>query len=207
MFYRWDLINFVASKIEAKNYLEIGVHFGECFERVKIKRKIGVDPSPLGKWADDGRIIKTTSDDFFANNRLHFDVVFVDGLHTREQAAADIRNAVKFLTPGGWVVVHDCSPQREEYQRQEAVPGALVWNGDVWKAIIDLRHDESLMVWTVNIDNGCAVIQRRQAHEQKQQPPPPCDDPAGLTFDWLKQWRVAALNLISPQTFQVMMYD
>ena len=56
---------------------------------------------------------KVTSDEFFARRapRLApFGVVFVDGLHTHEQAYRDVVNALAHLDDGGAVVVHDCSP-------------------------------------------------------------------------------------------------
>jgi hypothetical protein len=81
------IINYLADKIKAKKYLEIGVDQGFNFENIKIEHKVGVDP-----YSPYPGVIKETSDDFFKNNTEKFDIVLVDGLHHSDQVYKDIIN-------------------------------------------------------------------------------------------------------------------
>ena len=152
-FYRWDLIKFLNTKYNYKNYLEIGCDQDKLFKRINIKNKFGIDPVSGGN-------IRKTSDDFFSTNKTKFDLVFIDGLHEYEQVKKDILNSLKFLNPGGIVLVHDCLP---ESMSKQAVPRyRSIWNGDVWKAIVDLRCKENINIYTCNIDQGIGVIQNKK---------------------------------------------
>tara|TARA_X000001036_G_scaffold54964_1_gene44508 strand:- start:1428 stop:2105 length:678 start_codon:yes stop_codon:yes gene_type:complete len=152
-FYRWDLIKFLNTKYNYKNYLEIGCDQDKLFQRINIKNKFGIDPVSGGN-------IRKTSDDFFSTNKTKFDLVFIDGLHEYEQVKKDILNSLKFLNPGGIVLVHDCLP---ESMSKQAVPRyRSIWNGDVWKAIVDLRCKENINIYTCNIDQGIGVIQNKK---------------------------------------------
>ena len=42
---------------------------------------------------------------------------------------------------------------------KQAVPRyKMQWNGDVWKAIVDLRQNDNLEIYTCEIDQGIGVI-------------------------------------------------
>ena len=63
-----------------------------------------------------------------------------------------------FLNQDGIILVHDCLPTSISKQ---AVPRyRMSWNGDVWKAIVDLRQDENLKIYTLEIDQGIGVIKK-----------------------------------------------
>lgn len=57
----------------------------------------------------DNRIVKCkmTSDQFFANNNLMFNFVYIDGDHTALQTALDGLNAFKWLETGGIMAFDD----------------------------------------------------------------------------------------------------
>ena len=151
--YRWDLIDYLNNKYDFSSYLEIGCNDDELFSRVKIKNKIGIDPVIGGN-------MKITSDDFFLQNNLKFDCVFIDGLHIYDQVKRDILNSSKFLNENGFILVHDCLPKSLSSQ---AVPRyKLTWNGDVWKAIDDLRRDPNLEIFTCLADEGISIIQNKK---------------------------------------------
>ncbi len=59
---------------------------------------------------------RMTSDEFFATNDRHFDVIFVDGLHESEQVLKDVSAALDILNPNGFVFMHDCNPRFQEIQ-------------------------------------------------------------------------------------------
>ena len=152
-FYRWDLIDYLIKKNNYKNYLEIGCDKNQLFSKVNIDNKIGVDPVSGGN-------VRKTSDDFFKENKSSFDIVFIDGLHTYEQVKKDILNSVNCLLDEGIILVHDCMP---DSLGKQAVPRyKMQWNGDVWKAIVDLRQQENLEIYTCEIDQGIGVISKKK---------------------------------------------
>ena len=152
-FYRWDLIEYLIKKNNYKNYLEIGCDKNQLFSKVNINNKIGVDPVSGGN-------VRKTSDDFFTENKSSFDIVFIDGLHTYEQVKKDILNSVNCLLDEGIILVHDCMP---DSLGKQAVPRyKMQWNGDVWKAIVDLRQQENLEIYTCEIDQGIGVISKKK---------------------------------------------
>ena len=152
-FYRWDLIEYLIKKNNYKNYLEIGCDKNQLFSKVNIDNKIGVDPVSGGN-------VRKTSDYFFKENKSNFDIVFIDGLHTYEQVKKDILNSVNCLLDEGIILVHDCMP---DSLGKQAVPRyKMQWNGDVWKAIVDLRQQENLEIYTCEIDQGIAIIKKEK---------------------------------------------
>ena len=152
-FYRWDLIEYLIKKNNYTNYLEIGCDQNQLFSKVIIDNKIGVDPVSGGN-------IRKTSDDFFKENNDKFDIVFIDGLHTCEQVKKDILNSVNCLNVNGIILVHDCMP---DSLGKQAVPRyKMQWNGDVWKAIVDLRQKEDLDIYTCEMDQGIGIITKKK---------------------------------------------
>jgi hypothetical protein len=152
-FYRWDLIEYLIKKNNYKNYLEIGCDKNQLFSKVNINNKIGVDPVSGGN-------VRKTSDDFFKENKSSFDIVFIDGLHTYEQVKKDILNSVNCLLDEGIILVHDCMP---DSLGKQAVPRyKMQWNGDVWKAIVYLRQQENLEIYTCEIDQGIGIISKKK---------------------------------------------
>lgn len=152
-FYRWDLIEYLIKKNNYTNYLEIGCDQNQLFSKVIIDNKIGVDPVSGGN-------IRKTSDDFFKENNDKFDIVFIDGLHIYEQVKKDILNSVNCLNVNGIILVHDCMP---DSLGKQAVPRyKMQWNGDVWKAIVDLRQKEDLNIYTCEMDQGIGIITKKK---------------------------------------------
>ena len=152
-YFRWDLIEYLINKYKYSDYLEIGCDQDQLFSKVKIKNKTGVDPT-------NGGNIRKTSDEFFKENEKKFDIIFIDGLHTYNQVKKDILNSINCLKDEGIVLVHDCMP---DSLSKQAVPRyRMSWNGDVWKAIVDLRQNENLEIYTCKIDQGIGVIKKKR---------------------------------------------
>jgi len=152
-YFRWDLIEYLINKYKYSDYLEIGCDQDQLFSKVRIKNKTGVDPISGGN-------IRKTSDEFFRENKNKFDIIFIDGLHTYNQVKKDILNSISCLKDEGIVLVHDCMP---DSLSKQAVPRyRMSWNGDVWKAIVDLRQNEYLEIYTCKIDQGIGVIKKKR---------------------------------------------
>jgi hypothetical protein len=157
---RTDLLNHLIQRHNLKSYLEIGVQAPEInFNKIICPLKEGVDPDPNAK-----ATYQMTSDDFFYNfgNDYtdwpdEYDLVFIDGLHTAEQVKKDFENALKVLSPNGFIVLHDCNPEKEEHTIVPRPTKTGHWNGDVYKFAANLICKKV----TVDIDNGCLVYRNK----------------------------------------------
>ena len=147
------LLNYFINKYQYKTYLEIGCAKNECFDKIKIEHKFGCDPA-------SGGTHRMTSDEFFEQNKMTFDLVLVDGLHWCEQVLKDVNNSLNVLNENGLIVLHDCNPTSEDIG---AYPyrGTYSWTGDCWKALVHLRQRDDLDIATGDFDWGCGVVKRR----------------------------------------------
>ena len=151
--FRHNLIQYIIDKYNFLNYLEIGCDKNQTFSEINIKYKIGVDPI-------SGGTIRDTSDNFFNNNSMKFDIIFIDGLHEYSQVIKDIHNSLNILNDDGFILIHDCLPRTMAHQAVPRYRGS--WNGDVWKAIVELRTKKDLDILTCQIDFGIAVIRKKE---------------------------------------------
>jgi hypothetical protein len=187
---RTDVINLLRAKRDYQSYLQVGQGGREeNFDAIGCKIKIGVDPDR--KW---NAAFQMTSDEFFAQNKQTFDLIFIEGVHDADQVARDIANSLKNLNKGGSIVLHDFNPTTVEQQTVPRLPNQGDWKGDVWKAWVKLRatHDDLKMV-TINVDGGCGVITRGNQTKLKV--------PAELTYQGLDTNRKGWLNLIEVDDF------
>jgi hypothetical protein len=150
---RFDIIQWIIANNNYKSYLEIGCFSNELFDRILCKKKTGVDPISGGN-------LRMTSDDFFRSCNETFDCIFIDGLHTYSQVKKDIDNSLKFLNSEGIILLHDCLPNN--YLEQATPRGQYIWNGDVWKAIVECRINKNIDTYTCYADFGIGVILNRK---------------------------------------------
>lgn len=147
---RYEVIQHIINMNKYESYLEIGVEGSECFDKIKCTKKVGVDPA--------GATFTMTSDQFFAQNKDKFDVIFIDGLHTFEQAQKDLTNSIHALSKYGTIVMHDCLPATEREQSSTVLYGEP-WTGPVWKVFAWARQNIlDASMFTVNTDHGMGVI-------------------------------------------------
>ena len=190
---RFQIIHALVEQKRYRHYLEIGVNDGVCFFLARAPRKIAVDPCFRFRPAFVARsylrhpgnvfnrYFQIPSNEFFAQNKpllekRGLDLVFVDGLHTYEQAYADILNSLQYLREDGVILVHDCSPDNpysaasykefERYRENPPVDFIGAWCGDVWKAIGRLRIERpDLTVCTLDADFGVGVVLKRRCFD------------------------------------------
>lgn len=145
-----DLINYIAKKIKAEWYLEIGVSNGKNFNAINVANKRGVDPDP-----DSAATLKITSNDFWKGYPdAAADLIFIDGLHHSDQVYVDICNAFFMLEKGGVIVIHDCNPSEKSMTH---IPrDQKRWCGDVYKTISQIKSSK----FTLDFDFGCCVIRK-----------------------------------------------
>lgn len=203
-------------------YLEIGVSRGQAFQRISADVKIAVDPAfRLTERTRElanakGRVVEyfeTTSDAFFENEEALLeqhpvDVALIDGLHTYEQVVRDVENTVRHLKDDGVIFLHDCNPPFElagrraeswdEFMAQQSGPLKIgIWNGDVWKAIVELRSTRpDLLVGVLKCDQGVGFV--RKGSPESTLPYSP-EQVEALTYADLKADRARLLNLKPPR--------
>jgi hypothetical protein len=214
MFMRWDIINSLIRKFNYKTYLEIGQQKGQTFREIDITTKDGVDPKPKNTLGIDCKY-KMTSDQFFKeNNRKEktYDIIFIDGLHIKEQVIKDVNNSLSILNEGGTIILHDCKPETEYQQitssdalerkdrslaRGENSGG--VWTGDVWKAFLYLRiNNKNLQMYTVDTDCGCGIITLGKQVLYK----PDVSNEEMYTWEYFDKNKKEILNLITVDEFK-----
>jgi hypothetical protein len=195
MMTRTEILNTLASRYQYQSYLEIGVATGVNFHSVRCAYKVGVDPA-------DGvpATHKMTSDDFFAQNKDRFDLIFIDGLHESEQVNRDIDNSLTVLKEGGTIVLHDCNPLEERIQmlpKPTSEPECWgAWTGDVWKSIAQLRMCRpNLSVYVIDTDWGCGIV---RPGRQKLFPTAPREN---INWALLESHRNELLNLVKPDVW------
>lgn len=150
---RTDIINHLISITNAQAYLEIGSGHHICFKDINCPLKHDIEPNPSPQIDPT---YKMTSDEAFEIMRdAKYDIIFIDGIHHCDQTAKDVFNACIHLNPKGFIIIHDCLPEKEHEQHREAQ--ASSWTGDVWKFQAWLvRHFEN--VWTIPENWGCGII-------------------------------------------------
>jgi hypothetical protein len=198
---RTDLLNHLAEKHGLKRYLEIGVQVPELnFDKIICPYKVGVDPDPKAN-----ATICKTSDEYFRINsennsqfdeKYHkkFDLIFIDGLHTAEQVEKDYKNALNVLAPGGFIMLHDCNPEKEEHTIVPRPTPTGHWNGDVYKFASNIWTQVKA---TVDIDNGCCVVRPHASKVGFFTK----DYHSKVTWEYFDKNRQLCLNLISWDEF------
>jgi len=186
---RTDIINYLIKKYDYDTYLEIGVSKGKNFRAVDIRYKDGADPNFPCKF-------KMTSDKFFEQNKMFYNIIFIDGLHLENQVMKDINNSLSFITPNGVIVVHDCNPSNESNQTEVVT---RFWTGTVWKAWARQRITKpDLYMCVVDIDWGVGIIR-----PGKQEPLHLLGNYGldNLDYQFFDRNRKNLLNLISVEEF------
>ena len=143
---RIDVINFIVAWYDKHDYLEIGCRNDDCFREVKARNKIGVDP-------ERGGTHRMTSDAFFDTCDKCFDIIFIDGDHHHSQVQRDLENALTHLKGDGFIVMHDCLPPSESYEKLDLC-------GTAWRVFAKARERFGLQAVTANFDYGVGVIRR-----------------------------------------------
>ena len=149
---RLEIVSETIKKKKFSTYLEIGCFDNQLFNQINID-KTGVDPFKGGN-------IKLKSDQFFKINKKKYDCIFIDGLHTYEQVKKDIVNSINCVDENGIIFIHDCLPNN--VYEQNVPRSTYIWNGDVWKAIVEMRTKEDFQTYTINADYGIGVILKKK---------------------------------------------
>lgn len=220
------IINHLIHKFDYQTYLEIGTNNCYHFADVRIPQKFGVDPAPPSMnpvyRAFKDKIYRMTSDEFFArlDDDQLFDIIFIDGCLMEENIHTDILNALKHIRLDGTIVVHDCNPPHEFFQRDVKYyekhyneKNELIWNnkgytdtnwnGMTWKSIVRLIAEEGnqLEICVVDTDWGVGIIRHGTTDNQFHRDLLERTDENLYQYSTLVKYRRELLNLISVEEF------
>jgi hypothetical protein len=140
--------------MDSDNFFNMWLSFE--YEKIAIPSRQGMEPD----FADDNTDLMHLlcrprfSQQVYSRQR---DLIFIDGLHTAEQVKKDFENALKILSPNGFIVLHDCNPEKEEHTIVPRPSARGHWNGDVYKFACQLATNW-LSYKTIDIDNGCGIF-------------------------------------------------
>lgn len=150
---RHDFLTGLHARFEPRSYLEIGIRNGRGLA-LSSTRTIGVDPaySIKAELACDVRLVRATSDDFFARpDAMSWfpdgtaDLSFIDGMHLFEFAFRDFINAERASTPASVIVLDDMLPRAQSEAARDR--HTMSWTGDVYKvALVLTRFRPDLVV-------------------------------------------------------------
>lgn len=180
--YHTEFINFIAKKIKAKSYLEVGIFNPDHnFNKIQVADKVGVDPDPAAKasWC-------CSSDEYFksfSKFKVRFDLIFCDGLHHADQLKKDLINSWEFLNDGGVIVCHDSNPHSERITHVPRDSGE--WCGNIFVTVSQIISYK----FTVDCDYGITVLHKNGEELEFH------DDP--ITWEEFDAFRTEALNLVS----------
>jgi hypothetical protein len=199
---RTSVIQYFIDKKQYKSYLEIGTAHGSNYKKINCQKKIGVEPKKFKSSSELG-ILQQTSDEYFAENwagnREKFDIIFIDGLHIKEQVLKDIVNSLDILNENGIIVCHDILPKTKEAanpDRHIAMTESKKWdwNGNCYAAWLRLREKRpDLYMGVLNFDYGVGIIKR--GTQQTITIPDP------VTYEWFDQNR-DKMNIITREMLE-----
>jgi hypothetical protein len=159
-----------------------------------------------------GELLYPIPSDLFFERHLRvldghkIDVAFVDGLHSYEQSYRDVQNCLEHLADDGVVVLHDCRPRTAaaalpdhgDAKRHPEFQG--VWNGEVYKTIIRLRHElTDRRVVVLDADQGLGLVYRDDPDHTGSLP---ASEVAALTFDQYAARADELLHLLPAHAFE-----
>lgn len=179
--HRTVILNSLAEKIKAQNYLEIGLQYPAMnYNHIKVKTKNSVDPGydiekyyqhntdtrnqATHKFESDVFFKKLEDGEFKEFKKDHkWDLIFIDGLHLADQVWRDVMNSLNHLADGGVIVMHDCNPFQYSNKWERVIEDQhnSGWNGTTWKAMYRLMTSTpDLAVCTINTDEGLGIVMK-----------------------------------------------
>lgn len=149
------LIKCIARLTNCQSYLELGVWQGDSIREVKniVPKCVGVDILDCNDKTGFDFYLMTT-DDYFAQNKDKFDIIFIDGSHKFEQVKKDFDNSLQVLNQYGIIIMHDTDPMVEDLL-------ADYHCGDAYKINDYILSIEGLSLITLPIqETGISLVMR-----------------------------------------------
>lgn len=168
-------IDFLRGLNGASRYLEVGVFKGDTFLNLEMDEMVAVDPvirfDTTQSFRNKREFFAMPSDEFFdsAASDRHFDIIFLDGLHTYDQTLRDLMNALLCAHPRSFILIDDTVPndlysamrnpslaiqlRRNSYfGPPEKMNGC--WHGDTYKVLFYIKLFLSKMEYATITTDG-----------------------------------------------------
>jgi hypothetical protein len=164
------------------------------------------------------------------SEQRQYDVILLEPWHEYEESCEALAAALRLISEGGTIVVHDCLPPARDYATVRYEGGA--WCGVTYKAFVDFVHARNDVAYlTVDTDFGCGIIRKRNSANTlvfelfrknapirtglwnafRKRPPTPCDElirqwvnlgnDYDTAFKYLHLHKATLLNLTSVDLF------
>jgi len=160
-----ETIEFFVRLLKPKNFLELGVQYGECTNQILNlipDKYIGVD---IKKTENIDYLLDTyknfefyecTTDDFFKNEKqTKFDMVFIDACHSHEATYKDFLNVKDLLNEDGFIFFHDCYPYSEYWTKP-----TLCGDGYKTSEVIRKKHNNEFEILTLPVNPGLSIARK-----------------------------------------------
>ncbi len=125
------------------------LHYNDPRTKASLQPMVKLNPRNTYHWM--------TSTQFFDQKASGlYTVIFIDANHTMKASYLDATHALKFLDPKGCLILHDACPKSES--EAGPVQREANWSGEVWKAVMMLRLNPILDVWTLDEGYGFGIV-------------------------------------------------
>lgn len=163
-----ELIEYFVRLLKPKSFLELGVQFGECTNKI-------IDLIPLYHGVDieinsnieyliankpNFRFSNLSTNDFFLNvnkeeKKLDLDMVFIDAFHSHSQSYTDFLNVKDHVNQDGFIFFHDCYPFSIEDTHSSLC-------GDCYKTsdVIRNNHNNEFEILTIPVFPGISIARK-----------------------------------------------
>jgi|TARA_B110000908_G_C9987238_1_gene328131 hypothetical protein len=162
----YNLVEHLASWIKPVNYLEIGVREGNVYNLVHhwAENCYLIDINFLDiSYSSNTKKFEMTSDAFFeiVDDKLQFDLVFIDGDHSKEQVYKDFENVKDRVITDGFVILHDTYPCDERMTLHEL-------SNDCWETMLEIKqkHREEWEFITLPFNPGLTIMKKMKGNKQ-----------------------------------------
>lgn len=148
-------VNKLLGAVDGKSYLEIGIAGGSTFLNVNADYKVAVDPvirfDTSSLQSELVRFHEMTSDRYFSDvAEEKFDVIFIDGLHTHQQAFRDFCASFACSHDNTvWLIddilpsdIYSSWPNQAEavaVRKKDTGRESYAWHGDVFRVLFLIR--------------------------------------------------------------------
>jgi SAM-dependent methyltransferase len=213
---KWDVVDSLRRQIDAQSYAQI-VSNSTSYEMLQRPELNEFGSITAYMYASDFQRVARPEIEHLPTleqieatvrrNRVRADIVFADPWHTYDDSLRVLRLAYDMLTPGGYLVVHDCNPDQPEYTVSLPESCHACWCGETWRAFLDFTANlpESTEWWVLSCDLGVGVVRapvqergrHRRLHRRSRFTTMVPDATFEEKWGWLDARRDEVLRLVS----------
>lgn len=170
---RWygGIIQLLATTTSANSYLEVGIASARIFNTVGkyVSTAVAIDIDAeaekfitLKKYQFIG-LDSTTALDLLIDRKQLFDLIFIDGDHSKEMVLNDFRRCIKLVKEDGLILLHDAFPETDQHTTS-------FFCGDAYLAIEELsRTTNDWEMVTIPVYPGLTICRKRSKQVPWQQ--------------------------------------